>query len=162
MSKYSGKGWHFQHVRHSNARKYGKAGGKYVTTSVFNKKGKQLKIKVPFNKYVSEQFYAKDMPHNVLKMYNMIDSSKGKKKFVKDFLRGKLKTETQVTFKGMETTDLPESWYNNYDHGTNMITGEADIYLPTNKVKQFTQMLKKHHGKIVSIEEYPLFDKYEI
>ena len=29
MSKYSGKGWHFQSTRHSNARKYGKAGGKY-------------------------------------------------------------------------------------------------------------------------------------
>ena len=29
MTRYSGKGWHFQHVRHSNARKYGKAGGTY-------------------------------------------------------------------------------------------------------------------------------------
>jgi hypothetical protein len=30
MTRYSGKGWHFQHVRHSNAKKYGKAGGKYA------------------------------------------------------------------------------------------------------------------------------------
>ena len=30
MTKYSGSGWHFQHVRHSNAKKYGKAGGKYA------------------------------------------------------------------------------------------------------------------------------------
>jgi hypothetical protein len=30
MSKYSGSGWHFQSVRHSNARKYGHAGGKYA------------------------------------------------------------------------------------------------------------------------------------
>jgi hypothetical protein len=29
MAKYSGSGWHFQHTRHSNARKYGKAGGRY-------------------------------------------------------------------------------------------------------------------------------------
>jgi hypothetical protein len=29
MAKYSGSGWHFQSVRHSNARKYGKAGGTY-------------------------------------------------------------------------------------------------------------------------------------
>lgn len=30
MARYSGSGWHFQSVRHSNARKYGKAGGKYA------------------------------------------------------------------------------------------------------------------------------------
>jgi hypothetical protein len=29
--KYSGSGWHNQSIRHSNARKYGKAGGKYLT-----------------------------------------------------------------------------------------------------------------------------------
>jgi hypothetical protein len=31
MSKYSGSGWHYQSVRHSRARKYGKAGGTYVS-----------------------------------------------------------------------------------------------------------------------------------
>lgn len=31
MAKYNGSGWHFQTIRHSNARKYGKAGGKYST-----------------------------------------------------------------------------------------------------------------------------------
>jgi len=30
MAKYSGSGWHKQSVRHSNARKYGKAGGRYI------------------------------------------------------------------------------------------------------------------------------------
>jgi hypothetical protein len=30
MTRYSGKGWHFQHIRHSNARKYGRAGGQYT------------------------------------------------------------------------------------------------------------------------------------
>jgi len=30
MARYSGSGWHLQHTRHSNARKYGKAGGTYV------------------------------------------------------------------------------------------------------------------------------------
>jgi hypothetical protein len=29
MARYSGSGWHKQSVRHSNARKYGKAGGQY-------------------------------------------------------------------------------------------------------------------------------------
>lgn len=29
MAKYNGMGWHNQSIRHSNARKYGKAGGKY-------------------------------------------------------------------------------------------------------------------------------------
>lgn len=30
MTRYSGSGWHKQSIRHSNARKYGKAGGTYV------------------------------------------------------------------------------------------------------------------------------------
>jgi hypothetical protein len=30
MAKYSGSGWHHQSVRHSNARKYGRAGGQYA------------------------------------------------------------------------------------------------------------------------------------
>jgi len=30
MAKYNGSGWHFQSIRHSNARKYGKAGGTYA------------------------------------------------------------------------------------------------------------------------------------
>lgn len=30
MAKYSGSGWHFQRKRHSDARKYGRAGGSYV------------------------------------------------------------------------------------------------------------------------------------
>jgi hypothetical protein len=31
MTRYNGSGWHHQSVRHSNARKYGKAGGTYAT-----------------------------------------------------------------------------------------------------------------------------------
>jgi len=31
MTRYKGSGWHYQHIRHSNARKYGKAGGQYAT-----------------------------------------------------------------------------------------------------------------------------------
>ena len=31
MTKYSRSGWHFQHIRHSKAKKYGKAGGIYLT-----------------------------------------------------------------------------------------------------------------------------------
>jgi len=30
MAKYSGRGWHFQSQRHSNARRTGRAGGKYL------------------------------------------------------------------------------------------------------------------------------------
>jgi hypothetical protein len=36
MAKYSGSGWHHQSTRHSNARKYGKAGGKYAIASKFH------------------------------------------------------------------------------------------------------------------------------
>lgn len=31
MARYNGSGWHRQSIRHSNARKYGKAGGTYLT-----------------------------------------------------------------------------------------------------------------------------------
>jgi hypothetical protein len=41
MTKYLGMGWHFQSVRHSKARKYGKAGGTYATSH------KRLKTKFP-------------------------------------------------------------------------------------------------------------------
>jgi len=34
MAKYNGMGWHNQSIRHSNARKYGHAGGKYKTYAV--------------------------------------------------------------------------------------------------------------------------------
>jgi len=30
MAKYNGSGWHKQSIRHSKARKYGRAGGKYA------------------------------------------------------------------------------------------------------------------------------------
>jgi len=42
MAKYNGSGWHFQSIRHSNARKYGKAGGKYA--SRIAKDGTKFKI----------------------------------------------------------------------------------------------------------------------
>lgn len=36
MAKYSGSGWHRQSVRHSNARKYGRAGGTYAIGKRFH------------------------------------------------------------------------------------------------------------------------------
>lgn len=48
MSKYSGSGWHFQHTRHSNARKYGKAGGTYLGL----KKGTKINYEYPLNKRI--------------------------------------------------------------------------------------------------------------
>jgi hypothetical protein len=44
MARYSGSGWHFQSIRHSNARKYGRAGGKYaIHTAIM--KGRIARIK---------------------------------------------------------------------------------------------------------------------
>jgi hypothetical protein len=42
MARYNGMGWHFQSIRHSNARKYGRAGGKYA--SRIAKDGTKFKI----------------------------------------------------------------------------------------------------------------------
>ena len=54
MSKYSGSGWHFQHIRHSNARKYGRAGGVYA------KDGRQLFV-TKQEGYPSRLVWAKDV-----------------------------------------------------------------------------------------------------
>jgi hypothetical protein len=41
MAKYSGSGWHKQSIRHSNARKYGKAGGTYKSWyNIYSPNGK--------------------------------------------------------------------------------------------------------------------------
>ena len=44
MARYSGSGWHRQSIRHINARKYGRAGGKYKTLfrkiPTYKRKGK--------------------------------------------------------------------------------------------------------------------------
>ena len=37
MAKYNSQGWHYQSTRHSNARKYGKAGGTYARHREFLK-----------------------------------------------------------------------------------------------------------------------------
>ena len=37
MARYNSQGWHYQSTRHSNARKYGRAGGKYARTREFLK-----------------------------------------------------------------------------------------------------------------------------
>lgn len=36
MARYSGKGWHRQSIRHSRARKYGKAGGRYANKRILH------------------------------------------------------------------------------------------------------------------------------
>jgi hypothetical protein len=41
MARYSGSGWHNQSIRHSKARKYGKAGGRYLV-AVNMKKAKKV------------------------------------------------------------------------------------------------------------------------
>lgn len=40
MAQYKGSGWHFQTARHSRARKYGRAGGKYLHDVYLEHKGK--------------------------------------------------------------------------------------------------------------------------
>ena len=40
MARYSGSGWHRQSIRHSNARKYGKAGGTYANMSIPELRGR--------------------------------------------------------------------------------------------------------------------------
>ena len=56
MSKYSSQGWHFQHTRHSNARKYGKAGGTYAKRYVLigNSQG-QTRILGSFKKRIDAE-----------------------------------------------------------------------------------------------------------
>lgn len=45
MARYNGSGWHFQSVRHSNARKTGRAGGDYASKNPLPAKNKNLFLK---------------------------------------------------------------------------------------------------------------------
>lgn len=74
MAKYSGKGWHFQSTRHSNARKYGKAGGKYRTPiyagdkligyfNIVGFKGKTLKEREDYNKKWLKKYHTEKKKH---------------------------------------------------------------------------------------------------
>ena len=56
MAKYSGSGWHFQSIRHSNARKYGKAGGTYAKRYVLIGKSQgQTRILGSFKKRIDAE-----------------------------------------------------------------------------------------------------------
>lgn len=56
MTHYTGKGWHFQHTRHSNARKYGKAGGVYAKRYVLIGKSQgQTRILGSFKKRIDAE-----------------------------------------------------------------------------------------------------------
>lgn len=79
MAKYSGSGWHFQTTRHSNARKYGKAGGKYLT----------IKAKTPMRaSHLFDRLQEKGV--NDMFLYNW---GEGKRVAIKDTKRNRRKVE---------------------------------------------------------------------
>ena len=59
MAKYNGMGWHKQSIRHSNARKYGRAGGKYAgwrtMTSAQRHNAKQERIMENWHQELKEK-----------------------------------------------------------------------------------------------------------
>lgn len=55
MARYNGSGWHRQSIRHSNARKYGKAGGTYKTFDISTIKG--LKKAENFQKNLFKEYH---------------------------------------------------------------------------------------------------------
>jgi hypothetical protein len=92
MTKYSGSGWHNQSIRHSNARKYGRAGGKYSFVNslpIYQIKGKQYYRDVRLGEYrnVKDPNDKLDIniPNSMLQKPTMPHPADNKKKFISEF-----------------------------------------------------------------------------
>lgn len=101
MAKYSGSGWHFQHTRHSNARKYGKAGGTYASMSVPELRGKMDTNNhlAYMNQSINKEFALKKLHENqeiALEIQKRIDN-----KEQEEYFKNKLKSN-ELTFEQKE------------------------------------------------------------
>jgi hypothetical protein len=91
MAKYNGSGWHRQSIRHSNARKYGRAGGTYkvVELPIYQIKGKQYYRDVRLGEYrnVKDPNDRLDIniPNSMLEKPTIPHPADVKKKFISDF-----------------------------------------------------------------------------
>lgn len=96
MAKYNSKGWHFQTVRHSNARKYGRAGGTYSNTRLKNldisgkyysmrwkSDGKQ-DLSLSLGNLSDAGWYWNGSKENLIGFIQRLSSSKTREEFLKD------------------------------------------------------------------------------
>ena len=67
MAKYNGMGWHNQSIRHSNARKYGKAGGKYASSIFQRMTPREMTLVSEFRMGVIHPTYSKEQYEKMLK-----------------------------------------------------------------------------------------------
>jgi len=79
MSKYSGSGWHKQSIRHSNARKYGKATPTKIDLKKYMGTWKQLSVEpTPFFQRGCKKVKAKNrlLPKGKVEVINTCDGKK--------------------------------------------------------------------------------------
>ena len=96
MAKYNGMGWHFQSIRHSNARKYGKAGGKYKNQYELTTTKNQMDMPYPLfaNNKLEAKKYAESKLRKGEKIISIERSYKPSKKhfggYTPNYIRGGL------------------------------------------------------------------------
>ena len=130
MAKYSGMGWHKQSIRHSNARKYGKAGGTYAvigqaysrhTGMPIGKERTEIintKTNVLFQKAKNE----KDVKHRFESFWNNLNPNSNEIVKVKDISIVKSKkhygtAKRKHTTRGELYDKVRDELYDGYDSG---------------------------------------------
>jgi hypothetical protein len=103
MSKYSGQGWHFQTTRHSNARKYGRAGGKYASMSIPELRGKMDTNNhlAYMNQSINKEFALKKLHENqeiALEIQKRIDKAQWDEIVRRDEMKTELANKEQEDY----------------------------------------------------------------
>ena len=124
MTKYSGSGWHFQHVRHSNARKYGRAGGTYAGKYIPQS---EIIRHQPTNKRISDEVI-RDMYYYRLIWHKVTG-----------------KTDNNGLFEKFMVAAFPDRVFQNYaeEWAERFLTGNPTQYMDSHRKKIYMDLLQK-------------------
>jgi hypothetical protein len=103
MAKYSGSGWHNQSIRHSNARKYGRAGGTYANMSIPELRGKlETNNHLAYmNQSINKEFALKKLHENqeiALEIQKRIDEAQWDEIVRRDEMKTELANKEQEDY----------------------------------------------------------------
>ena len=138
MTKYSGSGWHRQSIRHSNARKYGKAGGKYKNQYELTTTKNQMDMPYPLfaNNKIEAKKYAESKLRKGEKIISIERSYNPSKKRRKAIMKEFEDMTEMAELKALSKTSLERPLTNN-EYERMMLLGKKQIGYETTK---------KHYG----------------
>jgi hypothetical protein len=123
MAKYNGSGWHRQSTRHSNARKYGKAGGTYrIHTAIMKGRISRIKNKDDFEQIGKEivtlakndKINKKSLNELSIPLKKKEQELNYKKTFISDFEDMKLNAELRALSNLSLQRPLTDKEYNRF------------------------------------------------